>query len=126
MAGPAVADMRETNSAFQPPLGGADSAASQTCPGFSTASYRILNDGLGTMGLMTALTFYEYTRNTVVRPYIFTLVLSIPAMGHRAKYFTLEAKSAAEKRHKTSYSKSERGRTIRKAQNARAYVKHHG
>lgn len=37
-AGPAVADMQETNSAFQPPLGGADSAASQTCPGFSTAS----------------------------------------------------------------------------------------
>jgi hypothetical protein len=38
MAGPAVADRQEMNSTFQPLLGGADSAASQTCPGFSTAS----------------------------------------------------------------------------------------
>ncbi|KAG2115639.1 hypothetical protein DEU56DRAFT_919353 [Suillus clintonianus] len=52
-------------------------------------------------------------------------------MGRRAKYLTLEAKLTAAKCHKASYCQSERqvfqlGKITRKAQNARAYVKHRG
>ncbi|KAG1837516.1 hypothetical protein DFJ58DRAFT_734329 [Suillus subalutaceus] len=47
-------------------------------------------------------------------------------MGRKAKYFTFEEKSAAARQHKTLYARSERGKLVRQAQNARAYAKHHG
>ncbi|KAG1746193.1 hypothetical protein EDB19DRAFT_1691048 [Suillus lakei] len=46
-------------------------------------------------------------------------------MGRRAKYLTLDDKMAALRQQKAAYSRTERGRAARQAQNARAYMKHH-
>ncbi|KAG1729201.1 uncharacterized protein EDB91DRAFT_1085813 [Suillus paluster] len=46
-------------------------------------------------------------------------------MGRRAKYLTLDDKMAALRQQKAAYSRTERGKAARQAQNARAYMKHH-